>query len=149
MLNLVFDLPPCTDHIAAQYEVPPALVRAIHDVEAGWPGAAIGPMSNGEYDLGVMQVNGWWLKTLKEHGFTEETLRDDACSNITAGVWILAQEYAALRNWPEAIAAYNRGRKNRNKGAGYAKKVISRWFKRNSAHEAPKMERKVFVFTAK
>lgn len=123
----MFELPPCTEKIASHYEVPVQLVRALHTVEGGWPGAKIGPNENGTYDHGVMQINDWWEPILASYGISFDSVTNNACTNITIGVWILKTEYAALGNWPEAIASYNAGRKHREKARSYAERVINYW----------------------
>ena len=51
--------------LAAQtYSVPPAVLMGIYQVEGGKPGQAVGPNSNGSYDLGPMQINTVWIPEL-------------------------------------------------------------------------------------
>jgi hypothetical protein len=61
--------------LAAQtYQVPPAVLVGIHQVEGGTAGQAVGPNDNGSYDLGPMQINTIWIPLLAEKwGVPENT----------------------------------------------------------------------------
>ncbi len=55
------------------------------------------------HDIGIMQINNWWLKKL--HISSETAL--EPINNITLGVWILAQEIRRHGyNW-KAVGAYH------------------------------------------
>jgi soluble lytic murein transglycosylase-like protein len=88
---------------AQMYGVPPAVLKAIHRVEGGQVGQAVGPNVNGTYDLGPMQINTRWLPDLASHwGVSQETalrwVRDDACTNAGVGAWILRQSLEEANN---------------------------------------------------
>jgi soluble lytic murein transglycosylase-like protein len=124
----MIDLPPCAAEFADYYRVPYEIVQAVATQEGGWPGAKIGPNKNGTYDLGVMQINTIWFDeknpvNLSKFGITEELVRNDACTNIAMGTWVLHQNYNRFQNWWQAVAAYNAGPGNWEAGMGYARKV--------------------------
>lgn len=118
----------CVLLAANTYDVPPAVMIGIMNVEGGRIGQEVGPNTNGTYDLGPMQVNTLWLPTLqKTWKVNEETarewVRDNGCVNVHVAAWILRQKMNSTKNLWEAIAAYHS--QTPSKGIPYAKKVIS------------------------
>lgn len=96
----------CLDQAAAYWGVPPLLARAIAQQESGMRADAVGKNTNGSRDIGLMQINSWWLPTLKRYGISEADLYDP-CKNAYIGNWILAQNIARHGyNWT-AVGAYN------------------------------------------
>jgi hypothetical protein len=75
------------------------------------------------FDVGLMQVNVWWLRQL---GITPETAIEPR-TNVTLGVWILAREIAKHGlNW-RAVAYYHTPlHRNPERGRAYAASVIRR-----------------------
>lgn len=127
----MFDLPPCAEDYADHYAVPLAIVEAVAEQEGGAPGV-VAENGNGTVDVGVMQINSVWFEPenpvdLTARGITFERVRDEACTNIAVGVWILAQFHERMNHdWGRAIAAYNAGPNNWRAGLGYAREVIAR-----------------------
>lgn len=126
----------------ARWGVPPALAVAIAMQESSlypWAvnieGKAIHPRTRDEalallrqaeaerrsYDVGLMQVNSYWLR---KYRFPLETVLDPA-SNVTLGVWILAQEIQRHGlNW-RAVASYHTPiHRNPERGKDYAQRVM-------------------------
>ncbi|MFA5593025.1 MAG: lytic transglycosylase domain-containing protein [Micavibrio sp.] len=99
--------------LAAQtYSVPPAVLVGIHQVEGGAVGQAVGPNSNGSYDLGPMQINTLWIPQLAEKwGVSENTayrwVRDDPCTNMGVSAWILRTHMNETGSLARAIAHYH------------------------------------------
>lgn len=125
----MFDLPPCAEAIADYYEVPYVIVGAVAKQEGGAPGVVSPPNRNGTVDIGLMQINSiWWDErnpvNLWELGITPERARDDACTSIVLGTWVLQQNHARFGNWFQAIAAYNAGPNNWQAGYSYAQSVV-------------------------
>lgn len=113
----------CWSEASQRYGVPVTLLYSIARVESGSRAHAISkPNSNGTYDIGLMQINSWWLPKLKHLGITKERLLSDACLNLKVGAWILATSIKAHGfNW-RGLGAYNaRSDKLR---AIYARKVV-------------------------
>ena len=54
----------CLLMAANTYQVPPAVMIGIMQVEGGHIGQQVGPNFNGTYDLGPMQVNTRWMPEL-------------------------------------------------------------------------------------
>lgn len=58
-------------------------------------------------DIGVMQINSWWLEShLKPYNITKEKLYEP-CLNIHVGAWVLANELKNRDSLWEAIGYYN------------------------------------------
>ena len=120
---LLFLLPPpahsfCFDEAGRAYGISPLLLRGIARVESSMNPAAINRNSNGSTDLGLMQVNSYWLKTL---GTTSGELLRDPCYNVMAGAWILKgciDRHGAT--W-QAVGCYNAT--SRDKRVNYSWKV--------------------------
>lgn len=118
----------CLMMAAQNYNVPPAVMLGIMHVEGGRVGQAVGPNTNGTYDLGPMQINTMWVKDLsrywKVHYNTAFTMiKDDPCINVNVAAWILRQRLNESGNLTLAIAHYHS--KTPKFGYVYARKVIS------------------------
>lgn len=74
-----------------------------------------------EFDIGIMQINSWWLKRLKLS--PEEIVEVE--NNIMLGSWILADCLKRYDNDLEhALSCYNTGRIT-PVGKKYSKKVLA------------------------
>ncbi len=97
----------CFETAAARYSIDPQMLRAIALTETGMRPHLVGPKNkNGTYDIGLMQINSAWLKTLARHGITEQGLFN-ACTNIQVGAWILANNIATHGARWKSVGAYN------------------------------------------
>lgn len=75
------------------------------------------------FDIGIMQLNSWWLKRLK---LTPEQVLDPE-PNILMGSWILAQELNRFGYHWKAIGSYHTPvDKNPERARQYASKVLSK-----------------------
>jgi soluble lytic murein transglycosylase-like protein len=113
---------------ANTYNVPPAVMIGIMNVEGGHIGQEVGPNFNGTYDLGPMQVNTRWLPALERvwqvNGTTARSwVRDNGCVNVHVAAWILRQKMDETGNLWQAIAAYHSS--TPSKGTPYANKVVA------------------------
>lgn len=116
----------CFADAAAYYGLDATLLRTIADVESGQDPNAVNVNKDGSRDIGVMQINDWWLGPLRQYGYEEAHLYD-ACTNIYLGAWVLAQEISTYgANW-KAVGAYNA--KSPDKARAYAKRVWARYQK--------------------
>lgn len=96
----------CLDDAANYWGVPVPLARAIAMHESGMRPNAVGKNTNGSRDIGLMQINSWWLPSLAKYGIREADLFD-ACKNAYIGNWIMAQNILRFGlNW-DAVGAYN------------------------------------------
>lgn len=100
----------CFEEAGAMYNVNPDLLRAMAKVESSMRPDAV---NNGHQtrtksvDLGLMQINSRWLKTLEKHNITREALLQDSCLNLKVGAWILSDNMRRHGpNWT-AVGAYN------------------------------------------
>ncbi|KVD99669.1 hypothetical protein WI91_02420 [Burkholderia vietnamiensis] len=110
----------CLDDAATFHHVDVRLVRGIAQVESGMRPTITNTNGNGSIDVGLMQINSWWLPTLARYGIHEQDLYD-ACTNAYIGTWILAKNIRQLGLTWEAIGAYNAT--SPDKRLVYARKV--------------------------
>lgn len=118
----------CLLMAANTYQVPPAVMIGIMQVEGGHVGQAVGPNFNGTYDLGPMQVNSRWTPELAHLWHVNETtariwVRDDGCVNVHVAAWILKQKMLETGSLYGGIAHYHSA--TPGTGARYAAKVIA------------------------
>ena len=125
----------------ARYRVPLSLVLAIAHVESRlhpWAvnvaGRSYSPSSREEalliigkarerglsHDIGLMQINNWWLKRL---GISPETAIEPG-NNALIGVWILAREIQRHGLTWRAVARYHTPATDSLRGKTYAVNVI-------------------------
>jgi soluble lytic murein transglycosylase-like protein len=112
----------CWDMASLRYGVPVEILVAIAKQESNFNAKAISPPnSNGSRDIGMMQINEWWLPKLEAYGITREKLLDP-CINLNVGAWILSQEFERHGYTWKAIGAYNA--KSPDKRLAYAKHIL-------------------------
>lgn len=98
----------CFAAAAERYGIASELLRAIAAHESRFDPAAEGRNIDGSRDIGVMQINTWWLPRLAEYGIDESHLREP-CTNVHVGAWILAGNIARYGYTWDAVGAYNAG----------------------------------------
>jgi len=119
----------CMVDTANRYGVSSRLVAAIIAAESGNNPKAIHvnrhPDGSHSEDLGLMQVNSWWLPRIEALGYDRDSLFEP-CVNIEVGVWILAQEVQHYGYTWTAVGAYNAGRApdRQLRRARYARRVF-------------------------
>lgn len=122
--SAVASVPPtvhaCWEEAGLRYGVNPALLVAIARTESSMNPNAINRNRNGSYDLGLMQINSSWFPKLRQHGITEQQLRQP-CFSIHVGAWIMAQNMQRFGNSWDAVGAYNTSHPVRR--IAYAQKV--------------------------
>lgn len=101
-------LAPCFDAAGQRYGISPVLLRAIATAESGLDPQALHVNTNGTTDIGLMQINSWWLPRLKPYGIEPEDLWEP-CLNIGVGAWILAGNVQQFGYGWRAVGAYNAG----------------------------------------
>ena len=117
----------CLIMAAQTYNVPPAVLVGIYNVEGGRVGQQV-KNDNGTYDLGPMQINTLWLPELSEywgvsHSTAKQWVRDDACTNMGVSAWILRQHLNETGSLSRAIAQYHS--RTPHLGSKYRNKVVS------------------------
>lgn len=131
----------CLLMAANTYQVPPAVMIGIMQVEGGHVGQAVGPNINGTYDLGPMQVNTRWASELSRLWHVSEAtarvwVRDDGCVNVHVAAWILKQKIAETGSLYGGIAHYHSA--TPGTGDRYAAKVIAVMDRKGLVlHDAP------------
>lgn len=114
--------------LAAQtYQIPPAVMVGIYQVEGGQVGM-MSPNTNGTYDLGPMQINTVWIPELSQKwGVSEATaqswITNDACTNMGVAAWILRTHYNETQSLSKAIQYYHS--RTPHYGYPYRQKVIA------------------------
>ena len=98
----------CFDTAGQRYGISPVLLRAIASVESGLDPHALHVNANGTTDIGLMQINSWWLPRLTQYGIEAEDLREP-CINVAVGAWILAGNVRQFGYGWRAVGAYNAG----------------------------------------
>lgn len=100
----------CFNEAGAAYNVNPILLEAISYTESTLnPDAVNRSNSNGTADYGLMQINSHWFPKLEEMGVTEYQIKNDPCSNVYVGAWILARNFETVGEGWLAVGAYNAG----------------------------------------
>lgn len=89
----VADLPPqqqerviCSVQASNKYQVPVNILLAIAETEGGKPGQKV-KNTNGTYDIGTMQLNSDYIKTLNKYGITEEHAAQSGCYPYEIAAW--------------------------------------------------------------
>lgn len=117
----------CFDNAAARYRVNADLLRSI-----AWHESKFNPKANNTEnatpteDIGVMQINSWWLTNgLDRYGIDRHALWEP-CTNIHVGAWILSSEIAKHKDIWVAVGYYNAKTDwKRERYISYIKKALS------------------------
>lgn len=97
----------CFDKAAKYYNVDADLLRSI-----AWHESKFNPTAHNTKnatpteDIGVMQINSWWLSSLSQYGISRNELWEP-CTNIHVGAWILSTEIARHEDMWTAVGYYN------------------------------------------
>ena len=95
----------CFKAASIRYQVSEELLRAIALVESSGNPSAINKNKASE-DIGLMQINSWWLPKLKQYKINRDLLFRP-CTSIMVGAWILSGNIKRLGyNW-QAVGEYN------------------------------------------
>lgn len=96
----------CVIGAAAYYQLPPELIVAVRQQEAGTRGRYT-TNTNGTADLGPMAINTIHLKSFAQHGITKSQLLNDSCTNIFAGAHILRREISRAKDTWTGVGNYH------------------------------------------
>jgi hypothetical protein len=80
----------CCLNAAARARIPPEILLAVAELEGGRPGQWV-RNKNGSYDVGPMQFNTRYLKSLRHHGITAEDVQDSSCYPYELAAWRLGR----------------------------------------------------------
>lgn len=100
------DVARCIQAAARGFGIDPLPLEILRDVEGGRPGLE-SKNTNGTRDLGVMQINSSWLRTLADFGINEADVRDSVCINVYVAAWIFVQELNRSGDVVVAMARYH------------------------------------------
>jgi len=109
----------CFEEAGKKYNISPTLLKSIARVESGLNPKAVNRNPNGSTDMGLMQINSAWLKTLN---VTRDDLMNNACLNTMTGAWVLRQCIDRHGYTWEAVGCYNAY--SADKRVNYAWKVF-------------------------
>lgn len=96
----------CWDSAGKTYGVDPWLLMAVAKVESSFKANAINKNKNNSYDIGMMQINSFWLPTLSKYGISSKDLLNP-CTSVFVGSWIMAQNIKRFGYNQDGIGAYN------------------------------------------
>ncbi len=100
----------CFTQASEKYNVPENLLRAIAAHESSMNPKAISKKnSDGTYDIGLMQINSWWMPQLYKYGISQKSLLNNPCLNLHVGAWILATNFHTHGKSWNSVGAYNAG----------------------------------------
>lgn len=94
----------CFDNAGNEYAISPLLLECIARTESNLDPKAININKNGSVDIGLMQVNSYWVSKL---GLDRDRLITDSCYNTMAGARILSQCIDRHGYTWEAVGCYN------------------------------------------
>ncbi len=113
----------CFEGAGRYYNVNPYLLYAIAKVESNLNPKAFNRNRNGTYDIGIMQINSFWLPKIRKYGGSEKDLWEP-CYNIYIGAWVLSQCIHELGLTWKAIDCYNKGKGRAKERSRYVMKVF-------------------------
>lgn len=110
----------CFDAAGRTYSISPKLLEAIAVTESNLNPHAVNTNANGSTDIGLMQINSFWLKPLS---LNADRLISDPCYNTTTGAKILRQCIDRHGYGWEAVGCYNAS--SMQKKAAYSWKILN------------------------
>lgn len=119
----------CWVEAGIKYQVDPWLLYSIAEQESSLNPLATNGNSNGTRDVGLMQINSFWLPELEKYGISEQNLFDP-CVSIHVGAWVLSQSIQVFGNNWRAVGAYNAGTGKSEKTELLRQKYAERVYKR-------------------
>lgn len=106
LFNSSSEMQGCWDSAGKTYGVDPWLLMAVAKVESSFKANAINKNKNNSYDIGMMQINSFWLPTLSKYGISSRDLLNP-CTSVFVGSWIMAQNIKRFGYNQDGIGAYN------------------------------------------
>ncbi len=113
----------CFQGAGRYYHINEYLLYAIAKVESNLNPKAFNRNKNGSYDIGIMQVNSFWIPKIEKYGGSEEQLWEP-CYNIYVGAWVLRQCINDFGLTWKAIDCYNKGKGRAREHSKYVMKVF-------------------------
>ena len=119
----------CFEEAAKTYGINQALIESIARTESNLNPKAVNKNLNGSIDIGLMQINSFWVKTL---GLNAGELISNPCYNTMTGAKILKQCVDRYGYTWEAVGCYNATSKH--KRANYSWKIFKGLESRVKSH---------------
>ncbi len=94
----------CYEEAGLEYNINPVLLHVISKTESNLNQMAINTNPNGTQDIGLMQINSSWVKSLN---LDADLLLSDPCYNLKTGAEILSKCIEQYGYRWEAIGCYN------------------------------------------
>ncbi|MBZ0155954.1 MAG: lytic transglycosylase domain-containing protein [Alphaproteobacteria bacterium] len=110
----------CFDDAGREQGISPLLLESIAKIESGLNPKATNKNKNGSTDIGLMQINSFWIAPL---GLDSARLISDPCYNTRTGARILRQCIDSHGYSWEAVGCYNA--RSKDKRVGYSWKIYS------------------------
>jgi len=111
----------CYEEAGLEYNINPVLLQVISKTESNLNQMAINTNPNGTQDIGLMQINSSWVKSLN---LDADLLLSDPCYNLKTGAEILSKCIEQYGYTWEAIGCYNAASKD--KRVKYSWKVFDK-----------------------
>lgn len=100
----------CYEEAGLEYNINPVLLHVISKTESNLNQTAINTNPNGTQDIGLMQINSSWVKSLN---LDADLLLSDPCYNLKTGAGILSKCIERYGYKWEAIGCYNAASKDK------------------------------------
>ena len=100
----------CYEEAGLEYNINPVLLQVISKTESNLNQTAINTNPNGTQDIGLMQINSSWVKSLN---LDADLLLSDPCYNLKTGAEILSKCIEQYGYSWEAIGCYNAASKDK------------------------------------
>ncbi len=94
----------CFEEAGKEHGINPSLLKSIAQIESNLNPKAMNKNQNGSIDIGLMQINSFWIKTL---GLDSNKLISDPCYNTMIGAKVLKQCIDRYGYTWEAVGCYN------------------------------------------
>lgn len=121
------DFNTCFNYAGRVFNISPLLLKSIAEVESNFNQSAIHKNPNGTIDVGIMQINSCWIRTIGWKHWA--MVRKDACYNIYVGAWILRRCINRYGYTWLAVSCYHTGN---GYSFSYARKVymayVRNWY---------------------
>ena len=114
----------CFDEAGYEYGLDPLLLRSIARVESNMNSTALHRNPDGSVDIGLMQINSFWLERLNLNG---SQLIAEPCTNVRTGANVLRRCVDRYGYTWQAVGCYNATSKG--KKISYAWKVYKEFQK--------------------
>jgi hypothetical protein len=111
----------CFEEAGREYGISPQLLKTIAMTESNFKTDALNKNNNGTLDIGLMQINSFWIKIL---GLNANELISNPCYNTMIGAKILRQCIDRYGYTWEAVGCYNAA--SSHKRVSYSWKIFNK-----------------------